>query len=92
MFHFLLQSGLDVDLKDFEGNTGLFFACDAGGFRGEAFARQLLQWGPDKDPCPGKRNLVEIARRRDLRELVNLLKSELGGRRCELVRLKNARI
>ena len=90
----LLQLGADVDLRTSNGLTtiGLLFSDD------EAFkvghvnkrARLLLSWGAnfftDEVGC-SREYCVSKSRKHGKRDLANLLESELGGRRCEIINL-----
>ncbi|KAL9190411.1 hypothetical protein ACHAXT_007622 [Thalassiosira profunda] len=83
----LLQFGADVNAIDATGQ----FAVTMGTF--EEFhegARVLLEWGAQLAPQPSahtKDEFVRKAIRDGNMKLANLLSSELGGRRCELLNL-----
>ena len=87
----LLQLGADVDGKNCVGNTALSFMFDsdlASDVSSEWIARLLLSWGATFFPGDSSReDCISIAEKNGLQELANLLKSELGGRRCEIVNL-----
>ena len=54
-----------------------------------AEAKLLLEWGADlsKNATQSKDEFITVALRNDNRNLVNLLKSEFGGRRCKIINL-----
>jgi hypothetical protein len=56
-----------------------------------AQARLLLEWGAEISNCPrvSKDDFIEAALLQGNTKLGNLLKSELGGRRCEIISLPN---
>ncbi|EJK70266.1 hypothetical protein THAOC_08388 [Thalassiosira oceanica] len=82
----LLQLGADVDRRDFQGQT-LICSMFCPEMLSECGvierARLLLSWGASfpREVC------VSTARMYGRHELANLLESELGGRRCEIVNL-----
>jgi hypothetical protein len=89
----LLQLGAEVDPKNTFGKTPLFQTC----FHPHLFevARVLLQWGADKhstapsDMFPsGTASTLDIAKMNGNTKLLRLLRSPLGGRRCEIVGLQ----
>ena len=83
----LLQLGADVDPVAADGATplvqvGWMPVC-------YAQARLLLEWGAeisDNEMWP-KDDFIEMAIRQGNARLANLLKSEYGGRRCEIINL-----
>ena len=89
----LLQLGAGVDWRASQGLTAmsLMFSKDAFemGDVNKRIIRLLLSWGASFFPDDGCSREVSIneARNAGAHELVNLLKSELGGRRCEIVNL-----
>ena len=84
----LLQLGADVDSVCAVGGTP-FGAC----FRPEFYAqaRVLLEWGSEisNNSVISKDEFITKALRNGNSSLVNLLKSEFGGRRCEIISLPN---
>ena len=96
----LLQLGGDVNFKDCKGLTaiGLMFSDEMleGGDVNER-ARLLLSWGANFfsrehtfwESCltSSRKECISQAREYGKHELANLLESELGGRRCEIVSL-----
>ena len=83
----LLQLGANVDFRGSSGSAAIHFV-----FNDAAMAesvRLLLSWGSSFFPMKGcsREECICIARRKGQHELANLLKSELGGRRCEIVNL-----
>jgi len=91
----LIQLGADVDTRSSAGNTTLFSLL----FGDVAFAdgdvneraRLLLSWGAiffqksssSKDFC------ISAARKHGNHDLANLFGSELGGRRCDIIKLSS---
>ncbi|EJK62660.1 hypothetical protein THAOC_16719 [Thalassiosira oceanica] len=82
----LLQLGADADLKNSKGYTTiellLMFETGDKSWRGKL----LLSWGASfiRDGAERKHHL-SIAREWGYHKLTDLLESELGGRRCEIV-------
>ena len=88
----ILQLGAKVDCRDTQGNTAIgFMFTDDGLTSGDANkgARLLLGWGASFFPEEGcsREDCISKVRNRGEHELANLLESELGGRRCEIVDL-----
>ena len=85
----LLQLGADVDAVDANGFAPLGMMC----LKPENYAqaRLLLEWGAEisDDATHSKNVLIEKAHSTGNSKLANLLKSEFGGRRCEIVTLPN---
>eukprot|EP00980_Cylindrotheca_fusiformis_P010860 scaffold2462_cov127-Cylindrotheca_fusiformis.AAC.17 len=82
----LLQLGADVDQQDDVGASPLFHACMSTSTNDNAvtIAKILLQWGAEISP-----NLREFVSQNNTHdELATLVKTSLGGRRCEIVGLK----
>jgi hypothetical protein len=83
----LMQLGADVDPVDANGGTPLV------GLDPEYYihARLLLEWGAEISICPtvSKDEFIECALQEGNTKLANLLKSEFGGRRCEIINLPN---
>ena len=82
----LLQLGADVDPLAADGGTPLStFGLDTEAY---AQARLLLEWGAElsKNMAFPKENLLN---RCGKSKLANLLNSEFGGRRCEVINLPN---
>jgi len=93
----LLQEGADVDGQDSTEATALKHNvghCDrVRGFNNDT--RLLLSWGASFEAAPGegilppRETYAAVAREAGNDELADLLQSELGGRRCEIVRLSS---
>ncbi|EJK55772.1 hypothetical protein THAOC_24455, partial [Thalassiosira oceanica] len=86
----LLQLGANVDGRASNGTTSIsVMICSDLSFDGERIIRLLLSWGANFFPgCECSREIcVSAARMYGKYELANLLESELGGRRCEIVNL-----
>ena len=96
----LLQLGADAQSRDCQGNTaiGMMFNSDMFA-RGDPnkmirLARLLLSWGASFFPNKvhrgtSKEYCISRAREYGRPELANLLESEFGGRRCEIVNLSS---
>ena len=87
----ILQLGADVDLRSIQNNTPMALMInplDEAGTVNVA-VRLLLSWGANFFPetVGSRAELVSGAREYGKHELANLLESELGGRRCEIVDL-----
>ena len=89
----LLQLGAAVDFRDSKGFSAIGVLFSDGMFeRGDLslWFRLLLSWGvslaSDGVIC-GRKYFISQARKYGEHELANLLGSELGGRRCEIVNL-----
>ena len=56
-----------------------------------AQARLLLEWGEEisKDAMLSEDKLIELALKYGKSKLANLVESEFGGRRCEIINLPN---
>ena len=88
----LLQLGAKVDCRDNQGNTAISFVFTNDGLAsGDANkgVRLLLSWGASFFPSGewSREEAISTARKYDAHDLANQLKSELGGRRCEIVNL-----
>jgi hypothetical protein len=83
----LLQLGADVDPVNAAGSTPFSTYCYDPQFYAQA--RLLLEWGAEISNCPGvsKDDFIEAALLQGNTILANLLKSEFGGRRCEIINL-----
>ena len=86
----LLQLGADVHSRDCQGNTTIGFMINGDTFlRGDPNkrVRLLLSWGAGFFPKDGQSRecCISAARQYGHLELVNLVASELGGRRCEII-------
>ncbi|EJK64818.1 hypothetical protein THAOC_14407 [Thalassiosira oceanica] len=89
----LLQLGANVDKRSFNGSTtiGFIFTSEmlANGDVTER-ANLLLSWGAIFFPDRGNRiecskeYCIHVARKHGEHELADLIKSDLGGRRCEI--------
>jgi hypothetical protein len=91
----LLMLGADVDPKNAFGFTPLFGSCYFP--QDYEVSQVLIQWGADKEttmanPDPtnneGSESALEAAASNGNAKLACLLQSPLGGRRCEMVGLK----
>ena len=82
----LLQLGADVDPVDVHGATP-FVVCVRPEFYAQA--RVLLEWGAEisNDVTISKDKFIADATERGNTKLANLVKSEFGGRRCEIINL-----
>ena len=89
----LLQLGAEVDHRNSQGCTaiGFKFDSDLASVESSEIVRLLLSWGATF--IPGSEASIEYcisaARRHGKHELANLIESELGGRRCEIVNLSS---
>ena len=86
----LLQFGADVDPVDAAGMTPLGQFGDKPEYYAQA--RLLLEWGAEISNCPhykSKDEFIQEALEEDNSKLANLLTSESGGRRCEIINLPN---
>ena len=83
----LLQYGADVDPFAADGVTPFYGAASRPDYYAQA--RLLLEWGADISNCPitSKDQFVQHVIRNNNHKLANLLKSEFGGRRCEIINL-----
>ena len=95
MVTLLLQLGADVDQRDSAGYTAICLVLGrppevayAEGDTNEV-TRLLLSWGASffSEGMSSKQKCVYGARKLNRRELADLIESELGGRRCEIVDL-----
>ena len=91
----LLQLGADVDCRVSNGGTAMTLMFSEGSFveGGESQrVRLLLSWGmtffPREEGC-SREYCIYLAREGGAHEIVHLLESELGGRRCEIVNLSS---
>ncbi|EJK69160.1 hypothetical protein THAOC_09616 [Thalassiosira oceanica] len=88
----LLQLGADIDYRNCQGSTaiGLVLHNPIASVEGtNDLTRLLLSWGASffsEGEC-SKRNCVAKARSANNHDIADLLESELGGRRCEIVNL-----
>ena len=90
----LLQLGADVDFRTcHNGGTTISFVFVGLLMRGigDEKIRLLLCWGASFFPGVGesRETCISIARTKGEHELANLLESELGGRRCEIINLSS---
>ena len=85
----LLQLGADVDPVAANGWTPLALASQQPGHYAQA--RLLLEWGTEIFNCAthSKDQFIEYCLGCGNTKLANLLKSEFGGRRCEIINLPN---
>ena len=88
----LMQLGANVDVRSSDGVTAISVMFNKGAFtKGDGDSiRLLLSWGAsffsDKEGC-SREECVSSARKYCADKLANLIESELGGRRCEIVNL-----
>ena len=82
----LLQLGADVDPVDAAGATPLAMSLKP---EYNTQARLLLEWGAEISNCASvsKDGFIQLALKFGNSKLANLLKSEFGGRRCEIIDL-----
>ena len=84
----LLQLGADVDPADAFGRTPLSMC-----YKHEYFtqARLLLEWGAEISKCTTltKDEFIKSLVKDGNSKIANLLKSEFGGRRCEIINMPN---
>ena len=83
----LLQLGADVDPVAAYGGTP--FSIVAPRPDHNAQARRLLEWGAEISNCPisSIEEFIERVLKGGNTQFANLLKSEFGGRRCEIINL-----
>jgi len=94
----LLQYGADINALDAKGYSPFFIATKFSFVQ----TKILLEWGAEiilprdllhlQDKCGLSNNreiFVEAAKRQGYIKLANLLSSEFGGRRCEVINLPN---
>ena len=83
----LLQLGADVDPVSANGTTPFSLYCYEPDFYAEA--RLLLEWGADfsNDAQYSKDAFIECVFRCGNRKLADLVTSDFGGRRCEIINL-----
>lgn len=87
LMHILLKNGAHVDPKSNFGQTPLTQASHYKRLHNAALV--LLEWGADKDITNDSQKAVDAAEKfAKSKKLVNILRSDLGGRRCELVGLQ----
>jgi hypothetical protein len=84
----LLQLGADVDPVSANGVTPLSVCYEPEDYEQ---ARLLLEWGAEISNCPmiSKDEFIKEALASGNIKLANLMKSEFGGRRCEITNLPN---
>ena len=85
----LLQLGADVDTVNADGWTPFCSCCFQPDFYSQA--RILLEWGAEIFNCPkrSKEDIVFLALHKGNSKMANLLNSEFGGRRCEIINMPN---
>ena len=84
----LLQLGADVDPRDATGETALIGMCCTP--ESYSHARVLLEWGAELSNSTmhtSKDEFIQEARSFGNNKLANLVDSEFGGRRCEIINL-----
>ena len=87
----VLQLGADVDPVDADGDTPFsLFGSEPERY---AQARLLLEWGAEisNNDRRSKDDFITMALRKGNTKIANLMKSEFGGRRCEIFNLPNRR-
>ncbi|EJK57497.1 hypothetical protein THAOC_22451 [Thalassiosira oceanica] len=88
----LLQLGADIDYRNNQGCTAIILVLHSPIASAEVMnkvVRLLLSWGASffsEGDC-SKRKCADVARNGNRHEIADLLESELGGRRCEIVNL-----
>ena len=88
----LMQLGANVDVRSSDGVTAISVMFNKGAFtKGDGDSiRLLLSWGAsffsDKEGC-SREECISSARKYCADEFANLIESELGGRRCEIISL-----
>ena len=90
----LLQQGANVNTRNIQGITAMtVIFYDEAHAIGVAIsmARLLLSWGINFEPgdCVSREECACTARNCGAHELANLIESELGGRRCEIINLSS---
>ena len=88
----LLQLGADVDLRASYGSSVMGFILTPKLESGDVNekVRLLLSWGASFFPdLSSREDCISQSRIRGEHELANLLESELGGRRCEIINLSS---
>ena len=88
----LLQLGADIDHRNIHGYTAMSIVLGSPVASTEdvnKLVRLLLTWGAGffSDSNCSKKDCSGIARENNRHEIADLLESELGGRRCEIVNL-----
>ena len=88
----LLQLGADVDIRDSEGVTPIRFMISCPAFTvgaADKVVKLLLSWGASFFPGKGfsKEWWVDEVRSKGAHQLADLVESEIGGRRCEIINL-----
>ena len=83
----LFQLGADIDPVDASGGTPLSLMGDKPEYYAQA--RLLLEWGAEisNDVIRSKDQFIEYCLGSGNSKLANLLESEFGGRRCEIINL-----
>jgi len=83
LMRLLLQYGANVDALDAIGLSPLVVSCYFKPLYSSALL--LLEWGADKDiTFEHNMKAIDVAQQEGHAKLANLLKSPLGGRRCEI--------
>lgn len=94
LMHYVLQSGLDVNTLNKLGYTALLFKLSGqpmmfGKDSAMLTFRLLTEWGLDYDAGPDDREwCIEGSLMKGMPELARMIKSDFGGRRCELQNMK----
>ncbi|EJK51207.1 hypothetical protein THAOC_29641, partial [Thalassiosira oceanica] len=88
----LLQLGADIDQRISDGSTSISLLIHSGRIASAEerdLIRLLLSWGASffSEGDSSKRECVDVARNDNNHEIADLVDSELGGRRCEIVNL-----
>ena len=94
MMSLLMQLGANVNSRSTQGTTAIaLLFSDAAFADGNAseMVRLLLSWGASffRDDEQSREECISAASEHGHLELANLLQSELGGRRCEIVNLSS---
>ena len=90
----LLQYGADVNAFDAKGFASLFLAITQDGFE---LAKILLEWGAEltlprsasEYGLDDREAFIHVTKQQGNNKLANLVSSEFGGRRCEVINLPN---
>ena len=87
----LLQLGADIDYRTDSGHTTISIMLFTTSGDVNERVRLLLSWGAGffQNCSSSKEKCISQARRHGNHDLANLLESELGGRRCEIVNISS---
>ena len=84
-------AGADVDYRASNGCSALSVIFRSGNEEVITDSRLLLSWGATffRNQGSSREKFISLARKSGKHEFANLLESELGGRRCEIVNLSS---